>query len=225
MDLLATLRSRLRPVWAAAVVLLGALLSSSPAHADESQAERLFREGRALLLDGRFDEACPMLEQSQKLEPHVGTLLNLAACHERQGKVGSAWVEYQKALTAARAEGQAERAQLAEQRIVALEPRVPWLRISSALDDATLTLDGGEIARVAWGQEMPVDPGLHVVMAERGGEKVFEERLELRESERRSVRVVSDRGADAVPVPGATIRHDSWWSRSRLPQARPRLAR
>lgn len=192
-------RSRSRVPGAVAVALS---FFASSAFADEGEAERLFREGRALMLDGRFDEACPMLEQSQKLDPHVGTLLNVAACHERQGKVGSAWVEYQKALTAARAEGQADRAQLAEERIAVLEPRVPWLRISTAMEDVTITLDGGELAPAALGQEMPVDPGVRAVVAERRGVKVFEARVALRESERRSVRVVAEQGADVRPDPG-----------------------
>ena len=173
------------------------LLRAASASADENRAERLFREGRAFMLEGRFDEACPMLAESQKLEPHVGTLLNLAACHERQGKVGSAWVEYQKALTAARAEGQSERAQLAEQRITALEPRVPWLRISSSADDVSITLDGGALEHVAWGKELPVDPGVHLVVAERRGASVFEERVELREGDHRNVSI------SAAPVDAA----------------------
>ncbi|MBX3188834.1 MAG: tetratricopeptide repeat protein [Labilithrix sp.] len=185
----------------AGLVALAIMLVAPAAFADESEAERLFREGRARMLEGRFDEACPMLEESQKLEPHVGTLLNVAACHERQGKVGSAWVEYQKALTAARAEGQSDRAQLAEARIAVLEPRVPWLRISTSASDVSITLDGGELARVAWGQEMPIDPGPHVVVAERRGEKVFEARVELREAERRSVLVSVVDVEESRPAP------------------------
>ena len=182
---------------AAWLVALAITAMAPSAAAQETEGERLFREGRANMLDGRFDAACPMLAKSQELEPHVGTLLNLAACHERQGKVGSAWVEYQKALTAARAEGQTERAQLAEERIKVLEPRVPWLRVSSSVDDVEISLDGGELARVAWDQEMPVDPGVHVVTAARGGAKVFDETVDLRESERRTVRVT----ARALPPP------------------------
>lgn len=214
---------KIRSTLFAALAAAAFWLHAAPAAADETPAERLFRDGRALMLDGRFDDACPMLEESHRLEPHVGTLLNVAACHERQGKVASAWVDYQKALTAARAEGQAERAQLAAERIKVLEPRVPWLRISSTVDDVAIALDGGRIEHVAWGQEMPVDPGPHVVTAERGGAKVFEERLELRESDHRSVRI--DLGAapaaqDRIvvepkpsepPAPATTKRNKGSW--------------
>lgn len=152
----------------------------------EDEASRLFREGRAAMLDGRYDEACPMIAESQRLDPHVGTLLNLAACHEKQGKVGSAWVEYQKALTSARTEGQTDRAKLAEARITAIEPRVPWIKLV-ATKDTTVTLDGGVVAPVAFGTEMPVDPGAHVVTARGGGDGAFETRVDLREGEHRSV--------------------------------------
>jgi hypothetical protein len=179
----------LSSLWLASVTL-----ATAPAFADESEPERLFREARSAMLEGRFDEACPKLEESQRLDPHVGTLLNLAACHERQGKVASAWVEYQKAHTAAQAEGQAERARLAEQRIAVIEPRVPWLRVAVRGDSAgmTATLDGSELSAAALGTEMPVDPGVHVVSGQGAGRRGFEERIELREGERRTVTVVLD---------------------------------
>lgn len=185
-------RSTRRRCPATVAVAVGFALSlhAVAARADETPAERLFREGRASMLDGRLDEACPALAESQRLEPHVGTLLNLAACHERAGKVGSAWIEYQKALTAARAEGQAARVRLAEERIAALEPRVPWLRITGA-DGSTVTLDGGELSRPSLGTELPVDPGLHLVATEQSGARVFEQRVELREGEHRTVDVPS----------------------------------
>jgi hypothetical protein len=174
--------------------------------ADAAEAERLFEEGRERMLEGRFDEACPKLAESQRLDPHVGTLLNLAACHERQGKVASAWVEYQKALTAARADGQAERARLAEQRIATLEPRVPWLRIRvlQRLAPDAVTLDGSVLPPAAWDSALPVDPGFHVVEARGRGKLAFDERFELGEGSRRTVTIdlePPDDGAASTPPP------------------------
>jgi hypothetical protein len=156
------------------------------------------------VLEGRFDEACPMLAESQRLDPHVGTLLNLAACHEKQGKLGSAWVEYQKALTAARAEGQAERARLAEQRIAALDPKVPWLRLTVPVrpEGLSVTLDGGEIATPAFGSEMPVDPGSHVVHAGAPDRPAFDVQVDVHEGEHRTV--VVSLAEPTPPLPSET---------------------
>lgn len=173
-----------------------------------SDGERLFREGRALMLEGRFDEACPKLEESQRVEPHTGTLLNVAACHEKQGRVATAWAEFQRALTAARAEGQADRERLADERIQALAPRVPWLAIAitDPPPDLEVTLDGARIDSIAWGKDMPVDPGKHVVRAIAAGRAPMEAAIELREGERRTVAAVlaaapSEKKPDTIILP------------------------
>lgn len=199
-----TRRLRRRPRLSVPLALALRLAMSGTVRADESPAERMFREARALMLQSRFAEACPLLEESQRLDPHVGTLLNLAACHERQGRVASAWVEYQKALIAARAEGQTERAALAESRIKVIEPRVPWLRVavSSAGDDVIVALDGSTLAHAAWDKELPVDPGAHLVTATRRGTRLFEERVDLREGDHRTI-VVEVHDAPPTPLPPA----------------------
>lgn len=187
------MKPRLFGVVTACLVVAG----SATASADDGEAERLFQEGRAAMLAGDFATACPKLAESQRRDPHTGTLLNLAACHEREGKVASAWVEYQKALTAARTEGQAEKARLAEQRIATLEPRVPWLKLvvpSGTPPDTKVTLDGAEIARAALGTEMPVDPGMHVVTGAGS-----EQRVDLREGERRSIVIAAEATTEPKP--------------------------
>jgi hypothetical protein len=194
-----SIHRRARPRRVAVAVLVAAMASTSLtsiARADESDGARLFREGRELMLDGRFAQACPKLEESQRLEPHTGTILNLGACHERLGKVASAWIEYQTALTAAHAEGQTERERLAQDRISAVEPRVPWITIdvrdaSRSMEGLVVTLDGAAIRSAAFGKEMPVDPGPHVVVAIAPARKRFEMTADLHESERRVVTIAA----------------------------------
>lgn len=173
-----------------AFALALALVFPRTSFADEEEGERLFREGRELMLEGRFDEACPKIAESQRIDPHVGTLLNLAACHERQGRFASAWVEYQQALTTARAEGQADREHLAEERIAVVAPRVPWVTIRASSPPppgVEITLDGAVVAPAALGKEMPVDAGDHVVRATSHEGAPFEERFVLAEAEHRTV--------------------------------------
>src|SRR4051812_8772615 len=83
-------------LWTAPVAAL-VLSLTARARAEPSSsafAEALFREGKHLLSAGKLDEACPKLEESQRLDPKPGTLINLAYCHERQGRAATAWGEY-----------------------------------------------------------------------------------------------------------------------------------
>ena len=49
-----------------ALLAAPALCWCTRAGAEESDAARLFREGRALVVEGRFADACPKLEESQR---------------------------------------------------------------------------------------------------------------------------------------------------------------
>jgi len=73
--------------------VLAALALSAPAHAQSSgaQAETLFRQGKDLLAKGQIAEACAAFDASQKLDPNIATLLNQAACREKNGQLATAW--------------------------------------------------------------------------------------------------------------------------------------
>ncbi len=58
---------------------------AQPTLDQQALAATLFKEAKALLNSGRIPEACRKLEESERLDPSGGTLLNLAVCHEREG--------------------------------------------------------------------------------------------------------------------------------------------
>jgi hypothetical protein len=140
-----------------------------PTSADKSLATQLFKEGRTLVDQGKYAEGCRKLEESQRLDPGGGTLLNLALCHEKEGRTATAWTEFTEALGIARKDDRPQRADIAQQHIAALEPTLSRLTLqvppASDLPDLEVRRDGTAVRRAAWGTAMPIDPGDHVIEA------------------------------------------------------------
>src|SRR5271154_3787145 len=74
--------------------------ADEPSPANTVLAETLFREGKELMAAKQFDAACPKLAESNRLDPGIGTLLALALCHEGEGRIASAWIEFTDVLAA-----------------------------------------------------------------------------------------------------------------------------
>jgi hypothetical protein len=150
-------------------VSFAAVAVAEPTSADKSLATQLFKEGRSLVDQGKVAEGCRKLEESQRLDPGGGTLLNLALCHEKEGRSATAWTEFTEALGIARKDDRPQRAEIAQQHIEALEPTLSRLVVqvppASDLPDLEIKRDGTAIRRAAWGSAMPVDPGDHVIEA------------------------------------------------------------
>src|SRR6187431_1585248 len=93
--------------------------------ADAAAAEALFDEARRLLASGDVKAACPKFAESYRLDPALGALLNLAACHEKEGRVATAWSEYRDAAAQALKARDDKRAAYAKKQAATLEPRLP----------------------------------------------------------------------------------------------------
>ncbi len=175
------------------------------------RAQVLFDEGRSLVKEGRFEEACPKFEESQRLDPGAGTLLNLANCYEKAGKTASAWRTYREAADVAEGANRAEWAASARASASALNASLSTLVIDVApsADVAGLVVerDGVPVSRSEWGRAVPVDPGVHVVVARADGKKSHEQRV-IADASASSLRVtvapledVAPSGSSAPPEP------------------------
>jgi hypothetical protein len=129
--------------------------------ADVARAEALFEEAQVLTANGQIAEACVKFAASQRLDPGLGTLLRLADCFEKSGRLASAFRTFREAAAIARERGDS-RVDVAVSRAALLEGRLP--RIVLEVSDATeVKLDGERIARESFGIALPVDAGVHVV--------------------------------------------------------------
>jgi hypothetical protein len=161
----------IRAVAAAGLGLVGIIplrsAHADPSVADKSIATQLFKEGRALLDQGHVAQACRKLEESQRIEPGGGTLLNVALCHEREGRTATAWAEFTEAIGIAKRDDRPQRVEFARAHLALLEPELSRLSIQvpGAADQPDLEIkrDGSILGRAAWGSPIPVDPGDHLV--------------------------------------------------------------
>jgi len=159
---------------AAAVVLLcSTRAGAQPGDGVRAHADALFHEGQQLLAAGQLDVACAKLEESERLDPKIGRLLNVAYCHEKQGRIASAWHEYDQAAAMAIQAGQAEREKFARGRAAALAKQLAFLRLDLGTppEGAQVSVDDKPLSRDQWGIPFAVDPGPHTVTVQAPGYK------------------------------------------------------
>ncbi len=144
--------------------------SAPPSLAEVALAQKLFDEAGALFKAGDVHAACERFASSESLDPRGGTLLDLAICHEREGRTASAWSEFNRARIVAVNERRTDRALFAATHIEALAPRLAFVKVVVAPEppDApppSISLDGATLSAVALGNEIPLDPGRHEIVA------------------------------------------------------------
>lgn len=166
-------------------------LASDPQ--EQQLAQALFDDGRRLMDAKRYSEACPKLAESQRLDPGGGTLLNLAICHEGEGKLATAKNDFDEALAVAVRDGRRDRQTIARQRIAAIEAAVPRVTVlvapASDIDGLVVKLDGLALRRAAWGVATPVDPGSHLVEATATGRAPWSSTVEIDATQKKTVGV------------------------------------
>jgi hypothetical protein len=178
----------------AACALVSALATGAraaePSPADKTLAQSLFDQARRLMDQGRYADACTRFADSERLDPGGGTVLNLALCYDKLGKLALASSTYNDAISLAITEQRRERERFARDRVAALAPRLPHLTLHVlGADDAAVTLDGSSVPRSAWAVATAVDPGDHVVEATAPGCTPWKSTVTLAEGESRDVSI------------------------------------
>lgn len=157
--------------------LVGSALACSlvfaavPAHAEgkstavTAMAEALFKEGKKLLAERQVAEACRKFESSYRIDPAPGTLLNLALCHEQEGKLATAWGEFNESLQVAKKTNRLDRVKIAKEHISAIEPLLSRFVVvvpeGAPKIGMVVEMDGVPLDEGAWGTAIPIDAGDH----------------------------------------------------------------
>jgi hypothetical protein len=187
--------------------------SARAADRDPAAAQELFQQARTEVAAGRYDVACPRFEESFRLDPTVGTLLNIADCAERHGRIATALADFTDA------QGQLlngdDRIAYVKERIARLKPRVPRLAIAPASKEPmTILRDQIEVGPAALDIPLPVEPGRHVIVVRSAGHKDKEIRVDVVEGAEEHVRAEPGEPLPIAAVPPAS-------TSTRIPHAAP----
>jgi len=183
---------RVSLVAGAVVVAAAPRAVAQPASA---QAQSLFDEGRKLLAAGKLAQACAAFESSQKLDPAVTTLLNLADCREQNHQLATAWGLFVDANRLARATNNDKLAKVASNHARKLEPRLSKLAITVPVDSQVTGLevrrDNELVLSAAWNHALPIDGGTYTITASAPGRAPW--------SASKTIKVESDTASITVP--------------------------
>jgi hypothetical protein len=170
-----TCLGQLVPAAILALALASTARAADVSPADQAASAALFDEGMALFEQGKPKEALAKFLASQRLEPTIGALLNIARCHEALGHFASAWGAFDEAEGMATKAGDEERRAHAAQKKEALAPKIARLRVEVDQDAhaTAVRLDGKPLPEGALGAALPLDPGEHVLEADREGTAPF----------------------------------------------------
>lgn len=163
---MSSLRRRLIIPLVAAVLFAPVAAQAEPSKEDVAKADQLFREAQILVQKGNLTEGCAKYAESQRLDPANGTLLNIALCHEKEGKLGTAFKELQELqglLSGSKSQDDVQRLRVVEARLKALDKKLPRLQLdtSELPKDAAIMVDSVNITDPSIA--MPIDTGSHVV--------------------------------------------------------------
>jgi len=186
------------PSLLSALVILLAAQSALAQGADLAAAERLFRDARREMIAGNYGTACPMFEESYRLDAAPGTLLNLGDCEEKRGRLARAWEHFRQLYD--QLPSSDDRRGEARLRADAIEPRIPKLRIVVADARSTVIRDGVTLSPVSLGISLPVDPGPHTIVVSTNGhhERAYE--VSLAEADDRDLEVAPGPPIVVAPV-------------------------
>lgn len=149
-----------------------------------SKADELFARGKERLAASDYAAACSLLTDSYQLDPATGSLLALATCHERQGKLATALHDYEEVVKRSRAENRPDREQAAQTQIVALHGKVSTLtlQIAHKPPDLSIRVNDAPVAKDELGRPMPMDGGFVVIEVEAKGRATWTKHVTLADS-------------------------------------------
>lgn len=177
-----------------AILVVAVLGARARADSNIEEADKLFAEGLALR-DTNLKQSCEKFQASFEKNPQaIGTLMNVALCDEKFGKIASAVAKFNEAADRAREGNLPEYLEEADKHIKALTPDLAKVTVKflTKKADGTKVLIGEQVIAmnlIEQNKEIPVDPGELVIVVSAPGRLAYETKMMIGKKEVKSIEV------------------------------------
>lgn len=174
---------------------------------DKALAQQLFLEGRQAIDADDWKTGCPKVRQSLDLFAVANSHFTVAQCDEHEGHIAAALEHWERGVALVDDRND-PRTKVGKDRIAALEPRVPRIRVVMPPKSnlSIVTLDGADLTPSMIVAPLRVEPGNHVFVVRAPGRQ--NARTEINVAERERTEFVANVGApkvsDVGPVASST---------------------
>ncbi len=199
---------------------LARVASADPTPSELQAARDLFAKAEKDEDAGQWTEALDKLRRAASVKSTPGIRFHIALCEDKLGQLVAALSDYAAADQAARDANNKDVIDAVAEPLKALRIRVPTLTIDvPAAPGAQVELDGKPMAPGLYGLAIPVEPGVHRIVAHATGKRPFSTQVQLheREAETATVKWVDipvethpDQGAENATPPPADESHGSF---------------
>lgn len=197
-------------VVAAALVALSSTRAAGAASAENRAAARQhYNQADQLKKQGQLAEACKHLEEVERLDPKLPTLIELAECTEQVGNVVAAQTWWAMARDRAKHDEKPQSRARAESRLAAVQKRVAQLTLKlspNTPSGAQVLSDGIALEPASLAAAMPMNPGDHVILVKLAGHDDAKFNVKLADGDNQTLAIApgptTTTGAPAaIPLP------------------------
>ena len=184
------MKPRLVTAAAVLVVALAATSASADVAEDRAAARQHLTQAQDFKKQGNLAEALGHFQESQRLDPKLATLLDLADCAEQLGKLVEAQGYWAAGRDQAKKDEKPQSRARAEQRLAAVEKRVAHYTLQLAAGapaDTQVFHDNVLVDAAALGTAVAANPGEHLVVVKASGHEDAPFPLKLAEGDNQTL--------------------------------------
>lgn len=187
-----------------AVALTCAATVRAASAEDRAAAARHAKQAQEARRQGQLAEACDHLQEVERLDPKLPSLMELADCTEQLGKLVEAQALWAAARDRARLNEKPQSRARAEERLASVEKRVAHLTLQLDADQAAgaeIFLNETLVDASSLGAALALNPGAHRVVVKLAGHEDAQHEVTLAEGESQTLDLAPGRAIAAPPPP------------------------